>query len=221
MDLPASPDHLLTSPTRRRLFSLLADLRRPSSTDELAERLELHPNGVRAQLARLERSGLVSRERIRHGRGRPRDYWTIAPDARPGGEPPTGYAELGGWLARAVAGARVSLRRVEATGRAIGRELAPVGPGSTEEKLRAALVAMGFAPQRQSDAPNELVYRLCNCPYRDTVRKHPELVCAMHRGITRGLLDGLAPDTRLAAFVPSDPDSAGCLIRLRGGLAPR
>jgi hypothetical protein len=37
--------------------------------------------------------------------------------------------------------------------------------------------------------------------------------------MTRGLLDTLAPDTKLAAFVPREPQTAGCLIELRGGLA--
>ena len=37
--------------------------------------------------------------------------------------------------------------------------------------------------------------------------------------MTRGLLDAIAPETELAGFVPRDPDTAGCLIELRGGLA--
>jgi hypothetical protein len=44
-------------------------------------------------------------------------------------------------------------------------------------------------------------------------------VCTLHRGMTRGLLDAIAPRTRLAGFVPRDPDTAGCLIELRGELA--
>jgi hypothetical protein len=44
-------------------------------------------------------------------------------------------------------------------------------------------------------------------------------VCTLHRGMTRGLLDAIAPRTRLAGFVPRDPDAAGCLIELQGELA--
>jgi hypothetical protein len=40
-------------------------------------------------------------------------------------------------------------------------------------------------------------------------------VCTLHRGITRGLLDAIAPETKLAGFVARDPDTAGCLIELR------
>src|SRR6516165_3197545 len=111
MDLPARTDVALSQPTRARLFELLGQLRRPAGTDELAERLVLHPNGVRVHLERLRDAGLVVRERTRQPRGRPRDLWMIAPDARPGGEGPSAYAQLGGWLARAVPSSRASLRR--------------------------------------------------------------------------------------------------------------
>lgn len=218
MDVPVSPGDSLAQPTRARLFRILLQLRRPVGTDELAERLELHPNGVRVHLDRLRAAGLVTRRRTRQARGRPRDMWMIASDARPGGEAPSGYAELGRWLARAISPARTTLRSVEATGRDIGRELAPEGACAPEEKMHAVLVALGFQPHREVE-DDGLTYRLCNCPYRDAVQESPEVICTLHRGITRGLLDTLAPTTRLAAFVPRDPVAAGCLVELQGGLA--
>ena len=53
MDLPTRPHDALAQPTRAQLFTVLSDLRRSASTDELAERLALHPNGVRVHLDRL------------------------------------------------------------------------------------------------------------------------------------------------------------------------
>ena len=85
--------------------------------------------------------------------------------------------------------------------------------------MYATLAALGFAPRREDDSAGALTYRLCNCPYRAAVKERPEVICTLHRGITRGLLDALAPKTRLAGFVPADPYSAGCLVELRGGLA--
>jgi predicted ArsR family transcriptional regulator len=219
MDLPTRPDDALAQPTRARVFGVLGELRRPTSTDELAERLGLHPNGVRVHLERLREGGLVARDRTRGGRGRPRDMWTVAPDAQPGGDPPTAYADLGRWLARAIAPGKTRLRAVENTGREIGRDLAPEGGGSVEEKMHATLVSLGFQPERELDPEGQLTYRLRNCPYRDAVRENQPVVCTLHRGITRGLLDTIAPDTKLAGFVPRDPDTAGCLIELRGELA--
>jgi predicted ArsR family transcriptional regulator len=210
MDVGDQTHDVLAHPTRARLFGLLAELRRPAGTDELAARLGLHPNGVRVHLGRLAGAGLVSRERVRQ----PRDEWQIAPGAQPGGRHPTGYAQLGRWLTRVISGA-TSLRRVEATGRAIGRELAPATPHGTGDDLQAALSSLGFEPEREVESGGGLIYRLGNCPYRDAVRDGPEVVCTLHRGITRGLLDVIAPGAKLAEFAPRDPDSAGCLIRLR------
>jgi predicted ArsR family transcriptional regulator len=220
MDIPQRPDEELAQPTRARLFSVLSELRRPAGTAELAQRLALHPNGVRMQLERLRAAGLVVRQRTRQARGRPRDMWSIAPDARPGGDPPSAYADLGRWLARVVSPRKIEPRAVEATGREIGRDLAPEGDaGSAEQKMHAALVALGFQPQREVNPAGRLTYRLCNCPYRDAVRDSKQTVCTLHRGMTRGLLDAISPQTKLAGFVPRDPYAAGCLIELRGELA--
>ena len=57
MDLPTPPDDALAQPTRARLFGLLGELRRPVGTEELAERVQLHVNGVRGHLERLRKPG--------------------------------------------------------------------------------------------------------------------------------------------------------------------
>jgi predicted ArsR family transcriptional regulator len=209
----------LAQPTRAQLFALLSELRRPAGTDELAQRLDLHPNGIRLHLERLETDGLVLRGRERQARGRPRDTWSIRPDAQPGGDPPTAYADLGRWLVRAISAGGTRVRDVEATGRQIGRELAPHASGvSAEAEIHGVLVAMGFQPHRRLDDRGTLTYCLANCPYRDAVRERQSVVCGLHRGITRGLLDSVDPKTKLSAFVPKDPDTAGCEITLRGPL---
>lgn len=118
-------DGVLAQPTRARLFSTLGELRRPAGTEELAALLDLHPNGVRIHLERMLAAGLVTRERERQARGRPRDRWAISATASPGGERPSAYAELGRILVRAISRIRVPLREIEAAGRVIGRDLAP------------------------------------------------------------------------------------------------
>jgi predicted ArsR family transcriptional regulator len=218
MDAPFAidPEDVMAQPTRARLFALLGELRRPAGTVELAERLALHPNGVRVHLERLEQAGLVLRSRERRERGRPRDAWTIAPEARPGGNPPAGYSDLGRWLARAIPTAPGRLRDVERAGREIGRELAPRDADDGELAMTATLTALGFQPHSESSPGGRVTHCLGNCPYRDAVRENQADICTLHRGITRGLLEIVAPDATLAEFVPRDPDTAGCLIALTG-----
>lgn len=221
VDLPLRPGDTLTQPTRARVFALLGELGRPAATDELAAQLDLHPNGVRIHLERLREAGLVERRREPIARGRPRDAWTISSEAQPGGAPPTGYTALARWLVLSLVMSGARVRDMEATGRRIGRDMAADhgGVAAGEQALFDALVALGFQPEREPVVKNRLTYRLRNCPYREAVRERQPLVCALHRGLTSGLLESVDPDSKLVDFEPKDPDTAGCLIRIRGRFA--
>jgi len=214
---PDRPGDALAQPTRARLFARLASIGRPAGTDELAADLGLHPSGVRVHLERLEAAGLISRERASQPRGRPRDSWSVAPDARPGGEPPDAYRQLARWLARSIPPRPGRLREIERAERELGRELPRDRAGSrAEEAMGRSLTALGFAPQREPSEMGRVVYRLGNCPYREAVRENQPVVCTLHRGLTLGVLDELEPSALLTKFVPQDPDRAGCLIEVEG-----
>lgn len=213
---PLSGDHdVLTQPTRRRLFALLSESGGSASTDDLAERLGLHPNGVRTHLQRMRDAGLVTHRRVAGARGRPRDAWAIAPTARPGGDPPQAYGALARWLARTIPASPRRLRDVEATGREIGRQFAGAPAASAEEAMADMLAALGFQPTVEVHG-GRIHCRLGNCPYRDAARENQEVICTLHRGLTRGLLDAVAPTATLVRFVPHDPDRAGCEIDVDG-----
>lgn len=210
-------DDVLAQPTRARLFAALASLGRPASTDELAAQLGLHPSGVRVHLERLRAAGLIVREREPQAVGRPRDRWSIAAEAPPGGEPPGAYRRLARWLAASIPASRHRLRELERAGRQLGHQLAPVGDRSQpEETIARTLTAQGFAPRHERTDPATVRFTLRACPYREAVRDNQPVVCALHRGLTRSLLDQLAPSARIAAFEPHDPDLAGCVIEVRG-----
>jgi predicted ArsR family transcriptional regulator len=216
MDLPGSSGDVLAQPTRARIFAWLVDHRTAAGTEELANQLGLHPNGVRRHLERLQAAGLVERQRNRGRTGRPGDRWLVAPGAQPGGERPSGYADLARWLARATPAAPGRLREVERTGREIGRELAPREAGDSVESFRRVVAALGFQPTLEVRGDGGFSCRLGNCPYRNSVRENQDVICGLHRGMTTGLLEKLDPGAKLVRFEPHDPDRAGCLIDVVG-----
>lgn len=220
LDLPARTDDVLAQRTRARIFSWLAERRAPASTEALAEALELHPNGVRRHLERMLEAGLVERGRSQGRRGRPVDLWAIAPGADPGGQRPTAYADLSRWLARAIAPGRNRLREVERAGREIGAELAPsVRSEDPIAGFRQVMSSLGFRPELALSAGGDgFVCKLENCPYRESVKENQDVVCALHKGITAGVLAELLPQTRLTRFEPHDPERAGCVVGVTGSI---
>ena len=212
--MPGDREEVLAQPTRARLFALLSELRRPAGIEELAAAVGLHPNGVRLHLKRLADAGLLVTSRRSTGPGRPREEFAVAADARPGGKAPQAYQELATWLSRALRTGR-GLRGVEREGRRIGRALAPQQDGEPLARMQSALIALGFQPEVRVE-DGGVRFELRNCPYRDAVRENQPLICTLHRGISRGLLDEIAPGARLRDFVARDPYEAGCVIAADG-----
>lgn len=205
------------STTPARIIALIRAAGTPLGTSEIAELLGLHPNGVRVQLKRLEEAGVVEHEKV-HGRvGRPRARWHLTPRAIASADLPyTGWA-MARTLARAVPPTPERLYDVENAGADMGRDLAahlvPFPGRELREVVGDALEALGFNPER-TDESDRACYRLRTCPYAEIVRENPAVVCTLHRGVVRGVLDSLAPSAELTAFEPKDPDTAGCIVEI-------
>ena len=176
---PAAGD-VLAQPTRARLFDLLQELKRETSTEELAGGLGLHINGVRRHSsASGGRVGRASRQS--EGRGRPRDLWSVAADANPGGQRPRAYARP-----CRLAGERHPGRaRSSAPGRANRprdrTRSGTKGNRGFSSSLRAGLSALGFQPQLELEQGGRACCRLGNCPYTEAVVENQPVVCTCIR----------------------------------------
>lgn len=198
----------LADDTRFRLYRFLRRSGRPVSVRELSTRLSLHPNTLRPHLRRLEEVGLVSRE-VRKGAtvGRPQTmYFALEPE--PGdGQGTRLVAEI---LAGLLKGRRAQ-ERAEQLGREWGAYLVAQGGPKPGVRLPArrnlavvqeAMAAAGFEPRFRRRGPRDVEVTMRDCPSRDLVEDHRELVCAIHRGLLRGMFEGLKPPMRLTAFQP-------------------
>ncbi len=205
-------------PTRARLLQALGESDAALTTREAADLLGLHRNGVRAQLVRLATDGLVVAERVVHGPGRPHDRWSLTDAGRLALAAPAAQADLATWLAEALAERPQGPGDAEATGRRVGRAMTTEGHVEAEARteLLRRLELAGFEPEVQPAPAGTLRVRLGRCTYRAAARRRADVVCRLHRGVTEGLLEGLAPQARLSAFEPRDPDCAGCMVEVLG-----
>jgi predicted ArsR family transcriptional regulator len=193
-------------PLRRRVLDLILAADHPVTVAELTEVLGCNHNAVRQHLARLRAAHLVTETQEDRDRpGRPRLLYTAT--ARP--DP---YARL----ARVLLAARRTGESPRAAGRSAGRaQAAAAGLEGTEAfgALEADAAGQGFSPRRVGHGRRvELV--LDACPLADIASDDPTTVCAVHRGLAEGLVDGIG-GARIERFVANDPHRAGCRVAVR------
>ncbi|HZD17073.1 MAG TPA: helix-turn-helix domain-containing protein [Actinomycetota bacterium] len=221
---PIEVHKALADDTRFRLYRYLGLSGRSVSVRELSARLSLHPNTLRPHLRRLEEAGLVRRE-ARKGAsvGRPQTlYSAVDRDAREGRD----WRLLAEILAGLTTGARAR-ERAQGLAREWGQYLAIQGgpkPGTRLPArrnlaiLQEAMAEAGFDPRFRRAGKGVVEISLRDCPFRDLLDDHRELVCAIHRGLIEGMLGALKPPLTLAQFEPL-AERTICRLLARGRAA--
>ena len=219
---PIEVHKALADDTRYRLYRYLRLSGRPVSIRELATRLSLHPNTLRPHLRRLEEVGLAASDVHRGATvGRPQVVYTaVDREAREGRD----YRLLGEILAGLLTGKR-QLERAEAVAREwgvylVGRSVprpgarGPTGPNLAV--LQEALAEAGFDPRFRRRNTKTVEISLRDCPFRDLLDEHRELVCSVHRGLLEGMLAASRPSLRLTEFEPLADRTPVCRLVARG-----
>lgn len=205
---PIEVHKALADDTRFRLYRYLGLSGRSVSVRELSARLSLHPNTLRPHLRRLEEAGLVRREARRGATvGRPQTmYSAVDRDGREGRD----WRLLAEILAGLATGARAR-ERATSLAREWGQYLAIQGgpkPGTRLPArrnlavLQEAMAEAGFDPRFRRSGKGTVEISLRDCPFRDLLDDHRDLVCAIHRGLVEGMLGALKPPLTLVHFEP-------------------
>jgi predicted ArsR family transcriptional regulator len=191
-------------PTRREIYLFVRS--NPGATaSEVAARFSLHPNVARHHLERLAAGGYVeiTMERVPgHGAGRPSKRFRVI-----GNDPTldllTRRSDLLVLLLREalqMLGPVAAEAMAERVGEEYGRTLAgQMSPGDSQRSLRTAmhaiadtLTAHGFAAHAEDQGATTAVVA-DNCPFGAAASQYPVL-CAVDRGMVKGLLAGLCGD---------------------------
>lgn len=165
--------------TRGQIVTILRGS--PATVDELATKLELTDNAVRAHLSTLERDGLVRQSGIRRGARKP--HFTYALTEEADRLFPKAYDALLNQLI-AVLKTRLNPGEIEDVLREVGRAIAsetPSGPDATlRSRVQRALTVLeaigGSAEIEEED--DKIVIRGNGCLLAAAVNVHPE-VCRL------------------------------------------
>lgn len=206
--LPLEVHKALADDTRFRLYRYLRLSGRPVAIRELATRLSLHPNTLRPHLRRLEDAGLVvSETRKAANVGRPQTvYAALDVQGREGRDHRLLADILAGLLTSATQRARVQDLAREWGAYLVGRSAPRPGArrtgGADLAALQEALDEAGFTPRFRRRGAKTVDITLRDCPFRDLLEEHRDLVCAVHRGLLEGVLAASRPPLRMTAFEP-------------------
>jgi predicted ArsR family transcriptional regulator len=190
--------------SRRHILDALRASPTPLDVRALAETTGLHVNTVRFHLGVLIDSGYAaSRGGRPSGPGRPQTLYTATtPSVDEGGYQllaevlaehldQLGAGELAqraglGWVRRAnTAGtAGVTSPVAEATGRAV-----------------ALFTELGFDPLPAEEGAGARI-QLRACPFIDVARRHPDVVCGVHRGLLQGTTEISGASVLATELVP-------------------
>jgi len=165
--------------TRGQIVTILRSS--PCTVEELATKLELTDNAVRAHLATLERDGIVRQSGLRRGARKPHFTYTLTEEADR--LFPKAYDALLNQLI-AVLKNRLNPAEMEDVLREVGRAVAANMPNghdaSLQSRVQKALKVLeaigGSAEIEQRDG--KIVIRGNGCPLAAAVNVHPE-VCRL------------------------------------------
>jgi predicted ArsR family transcriptional regulator len=193
-------------PLRREVLDLILKADHPVTVGELTDKLGCNHNAVRQHLAKLREAGLVAETREDRDRpGRPRLLYTAT-------TPPNPYARLAQLLLVA--------RQTGDTPRAVARRAGRAQAAATHfehadalDALEADATRQGFSPRRVGRG-RQVDLVLDTCPLADVAADDPATVCALHRGLAEGLVEGVG-GANVETFAARDPYRAGCRVGVR------
>jgi len=196
-------------PTRRAVYLFVRDANEGVTAAQVASQFDVHPNVARHHLDKLAAGGYLEVELTRSdkaGAGRPSKRFRAVDGAAPMQFPVRSDDLVLSLLGEALE--RLPQHEAEAMAEEVGRKYGQamaagltgddVAAGqrslrSALQKVADALTAHGFAAHAER-RQNKLRIINNHCPFGDVAIEHP-VICAVDRGMVKGMLDSLYGET--------------------------
>lgn len=211
--------------TRRGIYVTVRESTEPVTASQIAELFDIHANVARHHLDRLVGDGYLQVTRRRPsgrtgpGAGRPAKHYEPTRKNVSVEFPARRYDLLAELLLRVIE--RIApddaAEIADEIGREYGRELAAEiglpedsGYDTAAIAVASALMGVGFEVEARPNE-HELVTRFC--PFGESAKNHPAIVCQLDQGLVTGLLEG-TEQIPVAIVNAHSTDEGDCVTKI-------
>jgi predicted ArsR family transcriptional regulator len=211
--------------TRRGIYVTVRESPEPMTASQIAELFDIHANVARHHLDRLVADGYLQVTRRRPsgrtgpGAGRPAKHYEPTRKNVSVQFPARRYDLLAELLLRVIE--RIApdnaAEVADEIGREYGRELAAeigfpdeAGYDTAAVAVARALMGVGFEVEARL-GDHELVTRFC--PFGESAKNHPAIVCQLDQGLVNGLLEG-TEQIPVAIVNAHSTDEGDCVTKI-------
>lgn len=197
------------SATREEILRLIESQTEGVNLNWVVQKTGLHENTVRAHLEALHADGYLNRRPApAKGKGRPAWLWNAVPQVQ------APFAQLASALAGEIAAtakdpASVSIAAGKRWADSITRlQQRPTSP----DLIQLSLDELGFSPESN---PTDGSLTLHSCPLLGAVAENQQIVCNVHLGMVRGLVESQGQDASDVQLNPFAGANRSCILHLK------
>lgn len=197
------------SATREEILRLIESQTEGVSLNWISQKTGLHENTVRAHLEALHADGYLNRRPApAQGKGRPAWLWTAVRQVQ------SPFVQLASALAGEIAATAKDPASVSiAAGRRWADSIARAQHMPTSPDLiQLSLDELGFSPENN---PADGSLTLHSCPLLGAVAENQQIVCNVHLGMVRGLVESQGQDASDVQLNPFAGANRSCILHLK------
>lgn len=201
----------LADETRFSIYEAILQTRKVYTVQQIAEQFHIHPNVARLHLTKLVEIGVIGAEYEKTGKGgRPGRVYQVTNEIVSLSFPKREESNLLKWTLELI-------NRIGEEAVAIGKEISyqdgynKMKPLSSDLKyqtfdkklaiLSESASLIGYIPKVQSQGEQKsFQFTIYNCPYREQLNTHHQIVCTLHEANLRGQMDALFGDNDFVQF---------------------
>lgn len=212
----------LADETRFQIYEYMLQQKRSFTVQEIADKFNIHPNVARLHLTKLTEIDVVTADFVKSGKGgRPARIYKATEQGVELSFPKREESHLVKWSIELIE--ELGPRALEVAKRIsyedgfnkMQNRLAKVSPSiSFDEKIEIlsdAALLIGYIPRFvETDKGKKIIFTIYNCPFRNQLTEHHDIICDLHKSYLAGKVDALFGNNDIIQFESMAHDCDFC-----------